>query len=307
MTDPVELPLDLDAIEIPEELTLAVLWKRGDGDYAGGEVRLTSAVTAHLQSACLETIERIAGRELRPYTPDMNLENEEALVASGPEQTADSPLAEILLPTAPLALVSAQSLPRRSLQAYAALVQSNQGEIAFVRKTNPRTPAKAGRMYALLGNSLARIGGPVFALDDYFDMIVTEAGIVSLDQSYFELLFRDTPALQMRIPEWVQVIEQCIPLGGDGAALLAERARTDGRLRRRLRSIAERGHLASVTIERVREHIREAGLDEDRFLDGDTLRYDEDSPFDLVYLLNEDFFQGGLTDAAFRSDRKSPR
>lgn len=30
-------------------------------------------------------------------------------------------------------------------------------------------------------------------------------------------------------------------------------------------------------------------------------------PFRLVYLLNEDFFNGGLTDVSFRSDRKAPR
>lgn len=35
----------------------------------------------------------------------------------------------------------------------------------------------------------------------------------------------------------------------------------------------------------------------------DTHRY----PFALVYVLNEHFFCGGLTDVAFRSDRKSPR
>ena len=91
------------------------------------------------------------------------------------------------------------------------------------------------------------------------------------------------------------------------AARLAERARTDGRLRRRLRSIAERGHLSGVTVERVREHVAAAGLPEDRFLDGDELRYDDANPFELIHLLNEDYFQGGLTDAAFRSDRKSPR
>ena len=88
-------------------------------------------------------------------------------------------------------------------------------EIAFVRKSNPRTVARPGRMFALLGNTLTRIGGPVFGLDDYFDLIVTEDGIVALSQAQFELLFRETPALQQRIPEWVAAIESHLPLAGD--------------------------------------------------------------------------------------------
>jgi hypothetical protein len=158
------------------------------------------------------------------------------------------------------------------------------------------------------GTRSARTDKPVFGLGDYFDLIVTEQGVVALNQAYFELLFRETPALQQRIPEWVAAIDQHLPFAGDGAQRLAERAATDGRLRRRLRSIVERGHLPAVKVERVREHIKQAGLLEDRFLDSsDELVYDDAHAFELVYLLNEDFFQGGLTDAGFRSDRKSPR
>lgn len=303
---PVEPPIDLAALEIPDNLTLIVGWKHGDG-FAGGEVRLTQGVSGHLRSACVRTVERIRERDLREYTPDMQLEDEEALVVADTELVADSPLAALVLPMAPLPIVNAQSLPKRALLLYAVKMHIDGVEIAFVRKSNPRTVARPGRMFALLGNTLTRIGGPVFGLDDYFDLIVTEDGIVALSQAQFELLFRETPALQQRIPEWVAAIESHLPLAGDGAQRLAERARSDGRLRRRLRSIAERGHLEDVTVDRVRRHLREAGLAEDHFLDGDQLRYDDANPFELVYLLNEDYFQGGLTDIGFRSDRKSPR
>jgi len=302
----VKSPLDLGALEIPNEFSLIVVWKVRDG-FDGGDVRVAQSVAGHLRSACKRTVTRIRERELREYTPDMHLEDEEALVSTDTDLVADSPLAALLLPTAPLALINAQSLPRRALLLYAVKIRVDGVDIAFVRKSNPHTVAKPGRMFALLGDTLARIGGPVFGLDDYFDLIVTEAGIVALAQHQFELLFRETPALQQRIPEWVGEIERHLPLAGDGGQRLVERARTDGRLRRRLRSIAERGHLADVTVDRVREHLREADLDETAFLDGDRLRYDDAHPFALVYLLNEDYFQGGLTDTGFRSDRKSPR
>ena len=177
----------------------------------------------------------------------MHLEDEEALVAADSELVGDSPLAAIVPPTAPLDLINAQSLPNRALQLYAVTISTADGDIAFVRKANPRTPAKAGRMFALLGNTLSRIGGPVFGLDDHFDLLVAEQGVIALNQAYFKLLFRETPALQQRIPEWIEQITGHLALAEDGAQRLAERAATDGRLRRRLRSIAERGHLATVT------------------------------------------------------------
>jgi hypothetical protein len=123
----------------------------------------------------------------------------------------------------------------------------------------------------------------------------------------FEILFRDTPALQARVPEWVAEIGKHVTFAGDGAQRLATRAQTDGRLRRRIRSIVERGHLKDVTLEQIRAHIAAAGLVESDILENDKLVVDDANPFLVVYFLNEDFFQGGLTDSPFRSDRKSPR
>lgn len=299
--------LGLDSLELPAELSLIVAWKQGS-DYEGGEVSILKNVADHLQTACQRTLDAMLGRDVRAYTPDMQLEeDEEVLVVDDPQLVGDSQVAAIVLPTQPLQLINAQSLPKRPLQFYAALAHTSEGDVAFVRKTNPHTPLRAGRMFALLGATLTRIGGPVFALDSHFDLVVTERGIVALSQDYFELLFREAPALQRHIPQWVDAIETHLPFAHDGAERLAERAATDGRLRRRLRSIAERGHLPNVTVDQIRAHLRDVELDEDDFLDGDKLRYNDANPFPLMYLLNEDFFQGGLTDAAFRSDRKSPR
>jgi len=57
----------------------------------------------------------------------------------------------------------------------------------------------------------------------------------------------------------------------------------------------------------LRRHIQEVGFDEAIFIaDGQLVAPDNYLP-ELMYLLNEDLFTGGLTQRAFRSDRKSPR
>ena len=105
----------------------------------------------------------------------------------------------------------------------------------------------------------------------------------------------------------VEGIAEHLPHAGNGAEVLAEKARANGRLRRRLRAIHDRGHLGDVDIETVRNHIREVGLSEDERIAGDELVVDEADPMTLLYLLNEDFFTGGLTTIGFRSERKAPR
>jgi Kiwa KwaB-like protein len=307
MTITVPVPVDLSRLAVGEELMLIVIWEQGTG-FAGGQVNVAGAVADHLRQAVRNAIERFGGKEPRTYSPDMALEDEEVLVTVDADLVADSPLATVVVPTAPPQLIAAGSLPTRPLKMYAVTIRSeDQGLISFVRKASPRPTAKAGHMLALLGDTLTRIGGPVFSLADNFDLIVSEQGVMALDQRQFEILFRETPALQARVPEWVADIDKHVTFAGDGAQRLAARAQTDGRLRRRIRSIVERDHLKGVTIDKIRAHIAASGLVESNFLDGDKLIVDDANPFQLVYLLNEDFFQGGLTDMAFRSDRKSPR
>jgi hypothetical protein len=299
-------PLDLAALELPDAISLLVAWRRGRA-LEFGEIRVADDVADHLRDAAARTLERLQEAELVPYTPETVLEDDQALYVSDDELVAESPFTAAVLPDEPPALLNARSLPERALLLYAVNVDTDQGPIAFVRKKNPHPVARPGRIYALLGNALAQVDRPVFTLDPEFDLLVSERGVIALDQNAFELLFRETDAVLAHIPDWVAGIADHLPLAGSGAEVLAEKARGNSRLRRRLRAIHERGHLQDVDIDAVRNHISEVGLDEDELISGDELVVDEADPMTLLYLLNEDFFAGGLTTTGFRSERKSPR
>lgn len=302
-----QLPIDLTALEIPEALSLLVAWREA-GRLEGGEIRVASEVAAHLRQACRATIERLSGSALRPYNADMHLESEEALFVSDPDLIAGSILQPVLFADHPLQVINARSLPDRALLLYAVTFLRGDGQrVAFVRKTNPRPSARPGRLFALLGNTLANVDKPVFTLEPMFDLVVTVDGLVAARQSVFELLFKETDAVLAAVPGWVEAIASRLPLAGQGAEVLAEMAQRSTRVRRRLQAIHERGHLAQVTIGRIRQHIRVLGLDEAEFIQNDQLVVDDTDPLTLLHLLNEDLFVGGLTDQPFRSERKSPR
>jgi hypothetical protein len=268
---------------------------------------MDESVADYLREAARATVARIQEGDVRAYNADMQLEPEEALYVNDAELISTSALNEILFPDEPLPTISARTLPERPLVLYAFTFRSAGNPIAFVRKTNPRKSASAGRLFALLGNALTDADKPVFTLDPNFDLIVSPAGVIAVDQRIFELLFKETDAVLAAIPDWVAAIAEHLPLAGDGAALLEEKALKSTRLRQQLRSIYERGHLADVSIERVRAHIATLDFEEDDYISGDELVVDEADPRALLDLLNEDLFVGGLTDVGFRSERKSPR
>ncbi len=299
-------PLDVAALELPDEVSLLVAWRQGRS-LASGEIRIADDVAEHLREAAQRTLERLQAAELVPYTPEIVLEDDQALYVTDDDLVAESPFTAAVLPEDPPGLLNARSLPERALLLYALSADTNQGPVALVRKKNPHPVARPGRIYALLGNALSQVDRPVFTLDPEFDLLVSPSGVISLDQNAFELLFRETDAVLARIPDWVEGIAEHLPLAGNGAEVLAEKARANSRLRRRLRAIHDRGHLGDVDIETVRNHIREVGLSEDELIAGDELVVDEADPMTLLYLLNEDFFTGGLTTIGFRSERKAPR
>jgi hypothetical protein len=301
-----EPPLDVGTLELPQAISLAVVWREAGG-LAAGEIRVADDVAAHLRQACAATLERLQQSELVPYTAETVLEADQALYVRDAALVRESPLGSILLTDSPLRLLNARSLPTRALVLYAASMTTGQGPIAFVRKKNPNPVARAGRLYALLGNALVGVKKPVFTLDSEFDLVMARGGVLATNQNTFELLFRDTDAVLAAIPDWVAGIAERLPLAGNGAEVLAEKARTNGGLRRRLRALHERGHLADVDIDQVRAHIRDLGLPEDELISGDELVVDEADPRTLLYLLNEDFFIGGLTTTGFRSERKAQR
>jgi hypothetical protein len=306
MTD--DGPLAFGEIDLQGPIKLIVVWPRGSG-YDGGYVKIEDEIAAHLRRASANTVAKFEDREPREYFADMQLEGEEFLYVNDEELVGDSAVADYVLPAARLQTVNSRSLPSRRIALYAAVLGSGEDMVAFVRKSNPRNGVRSGSLLGSLGNTLTKIDKPIFTLDDHFDLIVDEGGIAALNQNTFEVLFRDTPSLQQRIPEWIEAIgNSSHPFAGDGADRLAKRCQTDGRLRKRVRNIAERGHLAQVGADRIRKHLRALSMDEMDFLtEADEFVLDDGDPFRLVYLLNEDFFKGGLTDVSFRSDRKAPR
>ena len=297
----------LDEIDLDEALTLVVAWRRGKR-LGGAMVPLAGEVVQELRQACRETVRWLQQHEVVDYGADGHVETDEYMaVPLGIVQEEASAVLDLLRRAAALDRLDAAEIPKK-LWFYAAVVGDDPGgRVAFVRKTDPHKSAKPGRILTTLGDVLSRIDEPVFVLEHRFDLVVLEDGLAVINPVAFETLFRGAPGLVRRIPEWAKAITDHLPVADDGAERLVEACSRDSRLARRLRSIHERGHLGSVTIERLRQEMRSQGLDENELISGGALVINEEDPGTLLRLLNEDLFVGGLSGTRFSADRKRVR
>jgi hypothetical protein len=288
-------------------LTLIVA-RRSNARVVGGHVNVADDAADALRETADNALLDLATKDRRAYDPDALLEGGEYFAIER-SQLDDSFGVLELLDRGPAAdLLTPDEIAERPQLFYASVIGANPAaRLAFVSKSNPARVARSGRFFTVQSEVLTHLTSDVFLFEDRVDLIVSAKTVVVLNQGAFEQWFRDTPALLEKVEEWIGGISAHLPLAGDGADRLAERARTDSRLRRVLFSIQDRGHLAKVTVAQVRKHVAAQGLDPAKFIKGNELVFDDADPATLLKILNEDLFRGGLTDEPFVADRKARR
>lgn len=307
----------LEMIDSTAALTLVVGWKSGQKTKLR-QVAISTDVEAKFRGVISNALDDLNGREAVNWSPEADLSPETYLVIPasdlGPSPTlaaehGGQSLANALAAGEGLHELAPQDIPAPDLSFYAFVVGNTPGSRStFLRRTNPRRGLKGGRIYTFLSDALHQIQEPIFAFDEYIDLVFFENQVCILSHSVFAAMFRDQDALAAQVPSWAGDLQQHVPLTNDGRERLVQRALRDTRLRTRLESIVRRGHLPAVSQETMREAMVESGMDPSIFMDQDgrlTLQ-DVDIP-QVLYFLNEDLFSGALTKVGFRADKKAAR
>lgn len=302
------IPADIAAAANATALTLQVASRRGDA-VRGGHLNVANDALVELRQRVQQTIEDLGPMERREYWPDANLQRGEYYdVARGDVEDSLGVL-ELLDAGADTPLLSPEDIQGRLLF-YSVIVGADpRRHVAFVSKSNPARQLGKGLWLTRLtphSDTLTTVHTPLFLFEDRVDLIIGPERILILNQAAFEQWFRESPAIGEHIDRWIGGINEHLPLADDGVDRLRARAETNFRIRRLLRNISERGHLRDVSLDRIRQHIANQGLDEGALIRGDELLLPDD-PSTLLKLLNEDLFLGGLTDMPFVSDNKAPR
>lgn len=287
-------------------LALVVGWRTSGDSTEVHRVPTNRDVADSLALGCRSAVNRLSASEQRVWTAESASEAEEYLYINRDKLDSGSALIDALS-AATYDVLSAAELPRRTLLFYAMVTGTGDRRLIFLRKQNPKRAADK-RVITFFSNRLEKIEEPVFIFDEGVDLVFdAEMNISILSLGVFNLLFKSTPEMLERIPAQVQEIAARLPMSNATVEFLGARAATDTRIRRRLQSIISREHLINVDLPALRAEIERQGMRPDEFIKYGKLDVDRADVADILKILNEDLFTGGLSGEHFEVARKSPR
>jgi hypothetical protein len=298
----VATPFSLTRAALGHAMSLIVV----DPDGVQSEVKTGGDAAAFLADTWAWTLETLGQRELVPYTPEVVIRAGEgrALVIND-DLRQENEIVDELLADGDRDLATPSDVSGE-LFLYAVVSDTKAGRIAMIKKKNPTKRARAGKALFAAGDELRRLDRDPWELDPLFDLVVGTSGGYALNTHFFEQLFADADRLRAKIGPWVGDIAKQLPMSNASRDLLIASCDESPRLRRRLRAVAHRGHIARVTVADVRRHVKEMDLPTGSFVKNNRLVVDENNVAELLRILNEDLTRGGLTRDPFVIDSKEP-
>lgn len=301
-------PFAASEAEIGEGLSLLVVERPSKKHFTVAELKTASGAQAELERAWANTLDLLRDdARLVAYTPDLVLRGGDSRIAVMSDNLCDeSEIVGALLADEDRGLQPPNRIANEHLYLYALLSDTAAGQVTMIKKRTPAKRAREGKWWALAEDELRLIEDDPWQIYPSFDLVVSASGAYVLHLEALDQLLGDSHILTERVADWVNAVAAALPIGAGQDAILVSRCEESSRLRHRLRAIHSRGHLSRVSISQVKAHARRMGLEPREFIRANKLLVTETNADELLKLLNEDLFTGGLTGDPFVSGGKEP-
>jgi hypothetical protein len=289
-------------------LSMIVVERRSKTNSSIVELKTAADAQVELKKAWNETLQLISNdSNLVAYSPDLVMRVDDPRVAvMSNDLASESEIVAAVLADSDRGLEAPKNVAAEHLYLYALVSDTKAGRVAMIKKRTPAKRAREGKWWALAEKELRLIEDDPWQIYPTFDLVVCQKGAYVLRLGALDQLLGDSQILMQRIGDWVKAVAASLPIGKGQDAILVERCEESSRLRQRLRAIHSRGHLSRVSIAEVKAHAKRMKLKPADFTKGNKLLITETNVDQLLKLLNEDLFTGGLTGDPFVSGGKEP-
>ena len=260
------------------------------------------------------------------YQKQLHLHNLQVLdfdVAGKPEkcqvehiELTTPPYDHIVEQTQPLAMLHGLETFKEELsftekmRFYVIIVQPPQGEpIYFYRRYSPKRVLHASAPISIkriLGNTdeFESVKTPIFLFDKTIDCIGRNTSLFVLAKSHFYYMFQILNELIESAKDTLDLIQQRIPI--ENFSLFARACTKDKTKMQKLTSIARRPYLDRLTIAMMKSAIKEHQLHIAPVeVNGkEMLHFDEDYPWAILKLLDDDYLTSIMTGQNYEVDAK---
>lgn len=288
-------------------LSLVVAWKSGT-NYQARHVNINQQVAVELRNAVARSIVRLAEGPGREYDPGGDQEDAPYLTVPHTE-ILDDRLVNALRPGPALDLVDLNDLEKKPLYCYAAVSADNiaGGQIICIRKGSPAKLIGPRILTTWIDGALHLLTGPIVALDDMFHVVVRGDQMMALSYNGFEKLFKNSDVVLGRVDTWIDQAFENLPITQDARERFKVKVIKNSFIRGKLEAACRRPHIREMTLEMFRHEVIAQGLDEDDLIHNAAIHLTEDNAMDVLRILNEDYYTGGLSGDHFTSSKKSRR
>jgi hypothetical protein len=296
----------IEEIDMNAAATLVVAWRTGRNAH-GAVVKAGGQVIAALREYATESLRVLASARGRPYNPDDEQDEESPVLSANQDELLDTALLEQLRIGSSLPLISPDDLTKRTLALYALLIGDDpDSRMIFVRKGNPVSLVNKS-VVAIFDQTLTRVTRPILAFDSAFDLILHGSAVWILNQKNFEGLFKESEAVLARTSEWVDRLDQVLPIADDGKEWLASRLRQNSVMRRKVQSILRSPYLSALRADVLRQKMIEHGLTPENLMKDGALVFNKDTEKEMLLFLNEDLWTGDFSGDRYAAAKKARR
>lgn len=295
----------IEEIDMKAAATLIVAWRTGRNAH-GRMVKAGGQVIEALRSHAQDSLEKIATGQGRPYNPDDDQEDAPFLSADQ-DELLDTALLEQLQIGSSLRPIAPDELRRRSITLYALIIGDDPNNtMMFIRRGNPVSLASKS-IVAVFDQTLSRVTEPILAFDPNIDVIIHGSAVWVLNQKNFEALFKESDAVLAKTAEWVDKLDQALPVEPESKEWLSRRLRENSVLRRKIQSILRSQYLSTLTPSILRKQMVARGLDPSKLMKEESLIFNKDTERDILLFLNEDLWTGDFSGEQYAAAAKKAR
>lgn len=295
-----------EEIDMSAAATLIVAWRTGRNAH-GRVLKSGGQVIEALRQNARSSLEIIASFSGRAYNPDDEQDEESPVLSANYDELLDTALLEQIITGSSLSLISPDDLSKRTIALYALLIGNDpDSRTIFVRKGNPVSLATKS-IVAVFDQTLTRVTQPILAFDSTFDVVLHGTSVWILNQKNFEALFKESEAVLAHTSEWVDELNEVLPIADDGKEWLSGRLRQNSVMRRKIQSILRSPYLSSLTPGVIKQKMLEHGLTPENLMIDGKLIFNKDTEKEMLLFLNEDLWTGDFSGEQYAATKKARR
>lgn len=225
-------------------------------------VALSEDMQSELLGIAMTSLDHADSYDQLEYDPDHRVSrgSKEALLVAVADVNDESTVFDIVERLDTLDDLHAKTLVETPTQMYGIGFGTTAEErILFVRKKRVEGITADGKLFAIAGDTLRPVKQPGMLIDRAFDLIVFPEGIVAFDSFTFEQLVKDPDDVVAEMKKNAKTVAKSVPFMPGLLDKLVARGENKPMIRRKLRAIVERDHLAGVTMPEIKTALKEQG------------------------------------------------